>query len=177
MTQELLERAWKEIGRFIWAFTNVEMVLDQVLIMLFSLKFPAEDLFLKSLDLRKKINIVEIALKHQSPASQEAKVLKQLHKMHDVRNNIAHKVFLPGNENGKDGISFSWSTINKKIDYEREFYSFDNFDNYYGTLREISDALMEIVRTGKPLSDDAAASSLQEIAASNVVDFPGPPSP
>jgi hypothetical protein len=165
MTQELLERAWKEIGRFIWAFTNVEMVLDQVLIILFSLKFPAEDLFLKSIDLRKKINIAEIALSHQSPTSEEVKALKQLHKMHDLRNNIAHKVFLPGSEDGKDGISFSWSTINKKIAYEREFHSFGDFDTYFARLRAISDALEELVRTCKPLSDDAAASSLQEMAA------------
>ena len=94
MTLELLERAWREIGRFTWAFTNVERYLDQLLIILFSLKFPTEDLFLNSIDLRKKINIAETALYHQNSNSDPKKCLKDFHTMHDLRNNIAHKVFV-----------------------------------------------------------------------------------
>jgi hypothetical protein len=128
MTHELLERAWKEIGRFIWAFTNVEMVLDQVLIILFALKFPAEDLFLKSIDLRKKINIARIALSHQDPLWGEAKILSRLHFLHGVRNDIAHIPFLPGKTDEKDGIGFSSSTINQKIAYKSDFHTFDEFE-------------------------------------------------
>jgi len=175
MTLELLERAWREIGRFTWAFTNVEMALDQVLIVLFSLKFPAEDLFLNSIDLRKKINIAGIALSHQNyKLSDYKRFLKEFHTLHDLRNNIAHKVFVAEKSGEKMGISFSMSTINSKIGYNSQFHSFDDFEKYFATLRAISDALTDIGRNCRPLGDDdsAIASSLQEIVLSNVVDFP-----
>ena len=74
----------------------------------------------------------------------------------------------------KSGISFSWSTIQNKIGHKSEFHSFDDFEKYFATLRAISDALIEIGKTCKPLGDDdsALASTLQEIGLSNVIDFP-----
>jgi hypothetical protein len=174
MTLELLERAWREIGRFTWAFTNVERALDEVLIVLFSLKVPAEDLFLNSIDLRKKINIAEIALSYQNSNSDHQKCLKHFHTMHDLRNNIAHKVFVAEKIGKNSGIGFSLTTTRNKIGYKSKFHSFEDFEKYFATLRAISDALTEIGKTCKPLGDDdsALASSLREIGLSNVVDFP-----
>jgi hypothetical protein len=174
MTLELLERAWMEIGRFTWAFTNVEMVLDQVLIVLFSLKFPTEDLFLNNIDLRKKINIAGVALSHQNSNSDHKKLLKDFHTMHDLRNKIAHKVFLAEKSGEKSGIRFSWSTVKSRIGYQSEFHSFEDFEKYFVTLRAISDALTEIGKSCKPLAGDdiALASTLHEIGLSNVIDFP-----
>src|SRR5258707_9666594 len=110
MTFELFEKAWREVGKFIWAFTNVERGLDQLLVELFELNPISEEIFLNSLDLRKKINIAEVALNYQFYKHQ----LGRLHKLHDIRNNIAHRAFLPlsmeiegkASEGKKDGISF-----------------------------------------------------------------------
>ena len=176
MTQELLERAWKEIGRFIWVFMSVELVLDQAIIMLFSLKSPAETLFLNSIDMRKKIKVAQAALTHQGRASGVAAV-KQLHDIHDLRNKIAHKTFLPTAEAGAEGILFSWSTVDGKIAHKRDFHSFEDLERQIQKLRDISDVLVEVEKTRKPLTDDDAVSAIREMAETDatVIEFPRPP--
>jgi len=122
----------------------------------------------------KKINIAEVALTRQKSKPDHKTFLKDFHALHDLRNNIAHRVFVPEKSGEKSGIRFSWSTIQNKIGYKSEFHGFEDFEKYFATLRGISDALIEIGKNCEPLGGDDIdlAPTLQEIGLSNVIDFP-----
>jgi hypothetical protein len=63
-----LDRAHRLIGRFLWAFANVECDLNELLIVLFDLNETAKLILLNSVDVRKKIDWAVIAMR-EPPSS------------------------------------------------------------------------------------------------------------
>lgn len=55
---EELEKAHRYVGRFLWSFANVEIALDQILIKLYGLNNLTTTIVIGSLDLQRKINLL-----------------------------------------------------------------------------------------------------------------------
>jgi hypothetical protein len=169
-----LETAHKYVGRFMWAFANVERDLDQILVTLFSLNNTASLILMNNLDFRKKMNLAKIGLQHQEGHSTSRHTaeptFKMLHKLGDLRNIVAHSAYLPEPE----GITFTYSRANEKLTFPKTTFSYSELDEFWRNAREVSDALCEIQRSCSPIADEDAQLRDAIIAEvkGNVVPFP-----
>ncbi len=60
-----LEKAWKYVGRFMWRFSGIESNVSEIFVSLFDLNSVAALMFIGNLDLRKKMKLIDLGLKHQ----------------------------------------------------------------------------------------------------------------
>jgi hypothetical protein len=83
--------AWSYIGRFITGFGLVEYQVNQLFEALINVDNAAGILLTYTLDLRKKLELIEIILKSRDINA--SATVKRIHKFHDLRNVIAHCLF------------------------------------------------------------------------------------
>jgi hypothetical protein len=189
MDAERLEEAWKYAGRFLWRFGGLESVINEIFGELFNLNSTAAGLlFAPLLDQRKKLKLIEAGLKEQG--TDQSDLFKRVHKLHDIRNVIAHASFDPV----QDGISFDYvghsgdtrlpnSTAPKDMkkwqlkDFQGwGIITYSEFDAYDAEVRTLTDSLLEICSSIAPITDFSAnlASAIEEAISSsdNVVRFP-----
>jgi hypothetical protein len=90
---EKVNKVWSYVGRFITEFASVEYEVNQLCHELMGNSFLGNIFVTYTLDLRKKLDLVE-ALLEEGPHIKEWKMLKdRLHKFHDIRNINAHWPF------------------------------------------------------------------------------------
>jgi hypothetical protein len=144
-----LDKAHRLIGRFLWAFANVESDLNELLIVLFDFNETARLILLNSVDFRKKIDWAVIALRHQSPSvsdKERNKLRDSLHKLHDKRNIIVHSTYFP---EPPDGIKFVHTVArNGKLNLftEDAVHTFSSLDELFTQARAVSDLLQDVRR-------------------------------
>src|SRR5262245_7736425 len=106
-------KTWSYVGRFMWGFAQIEYQVNQLFYELLGgdlvnqdvasgkqrhgLGFAASLLLTYTLDLRKKVNLIEIIL--QSRGIDESATFKRVHALHDLRNVMAHWPF-EGDQSG-----------------------------------------------------------------------------
>jgi hypothetical protein len=176
-----LDRAHRLIGRFLWAFANVECDLNELLIVLFDLNETAKLILLNSVDVRKKIDWAVIAMR-EPPSSisdgERNKLNKALHELHDIRNIIVHSTYFP---EPPDGIKFVHTIArNGKLtlspENEKTVHTFASLDGLFSKARAAS-ALLEAIRRKSAAIRDVTP-ILNELlrepisSQSNVIPFP-----
>ena len=179
------ERAWRYIGRFLCGFSFVESAVNELFSKLFNLGAGASLLCVGSLDLRRKLKLIEVGLEDQG-ADHHKDVLEQVHRLADIRNVIAHSPFGPVEEPGEEGIDFNYvnSSGDVKLPHrkKRDFYYYDmrityaEFDSYDATAYKLFVDLQKIQESLTPICDvkgDLARDIAEIIASSdNVIVFP-----
>ncbi len=185
------EKAWRYVGRFMWAFAGVESCLDSIFQIMFNLEGLSFFLVLTNVDMRKKVKLIGLGFKSQG--IDHNKTLKKVHELANLRNVIAHSFFDPSMEG--DGIVFSYfdsskvkseeeqdaelfNASNIKTEEEEEadltfrFISYVKLDEYYSQATKLSEVLSGIhcepVNPGLKIIRD-----ISEIIASadNVIPF------
>jgi hypothetical protein len=103
MTNDYDGEAWWYVGRFMSSFATIEAGVDRALYELFDLDLILYSLLTSNLELRKKLIFVRAAMEQQGV--QDSAVVKKIHKLHDIRNMLAHSQFTISDE----GIEFGYS--------------------------------------------------------------------
>src|SRR5262245_20704130 len=88
-----LEKAWKYVGRFMHSFAQVEAGVDNIFGLMFNLNAISYLLLYSSLDLHKKLDLVEFGFKDQGV--DHGKILYRVRELSTIRNAIAHSSFEP----------------------------------------------------------------------------------
>jgi hypothetical protein len=93
------ERQWKKayetVGSFLWDFANLEAHINEVFVKLYNFEQFSfiSAIMIGFLDLRKKLELIELGLKHQGV--DWTKLRKGMHRLHDIRNVLAHASYEP----------------------------------------------------------------------------------
>jgi hypothetical protein len=178
-----LEHVWRYVGRFMWTFAIVESYVDEIFVQLFNLNASATLMILNKLIISKKLELIELALKHQG--IDHGRTLKRVRDLSNIRNAIAHSAFGPD----KDGVDFDYVNQSGKLllpgrpkPTDKDplwdtLISYAQFDEYDSQARELWDALGKIGGSFTAVSDDISsdfATDIQEAisAPDNVIPFP-----
>jgi hypothetical protein len=137
-----------------------------------------------NLDLRRKLEFIKVGLKHQG--IKQDKAFDQIHKLHNVRNVIAHRVF--GTEN--DGIEFDYVDKSGKLAHSEletskgflnasiSFVQFDSYDEQLARLEEQLEKMFDSFASIAKIDADLAQNLENVIEGSeNVIRFPTDPKP
>jgi hypothetical protein len=181
------QKGWSYIGRFMWGFAIVESCIDSIFEELFNLNAAAMLMFVGNLDLRKKLDLVALGLKHQG--IDKSTILKSVHELHNVRNVIVHACFNYDHQ----GITFDYvdRSGEMRLPNKKKFrtiwgeeawdttITYSEFDLYDAQASKLADALEEIRGSFTPITDldaDLASDIEATIGTSdNVIRFPGRP--
>jgi hypothetical protein len=175
-------KAWSYIGRFIWGFAMVEYQVNQLFDALINIDYPAGILLTYTLDLRKKLKLIEIILKSRN--IDESATYKRVHKLHDLRNVIAHWPFFE--EGDKSGLWCDYINKHRDLDFGRpgtkeknRLIKYSEFDSYDVDASELYEKFDELLNSATPLTDldnDSRIAIEEAISSSdNVVRFPSKP--
>jgi hypothetical protein len=170
-------QVWSYVGRFITGFALVEYQVNQLCTDLLG---PASLLLTYALDLRKKLEVIDVVLKSQG--IDESKTIKRVHELHDIRNLFAHWPF----GGGSDGISCDFidkhgdTTFRKPGNREKDnLIKYSELDSYDADLSELYEKLEHLMVLATPIppiadvSDDLRHDIEEVISSSdNVVRFP-----
>jgi hypothetical protein len=172
-------KIWSYVGRFIWGFALIEYQVNQLFEQLIRVDFAASVLLTYTLDLRKKLNVIEVLLASQG--NDQGKTFKRIHALHDLRNVIAHWPFFEEmDETGlwcdyvnKDGdTDFRKPRISEK-DNHITYDEFDAYDVEASALYEILEGLVNSATPITEVSDNLRLGIEEAISSSdNVVRFP-----
>jgi hypothetical protein len=174
-----LDKAHRLVGRFLWAFNNIESDLNELLIVLFDLSSMASLILLNSVDTRKKIDWATIGLQYQQDSGitkDDRKNLNDLHDLHCMRNIVAHSTYFP---EPPDGIKFVHTTarsgkLRLSSTNKDTAHTYASLDELFLKARAISDGLSAILPRCTAVTD--IESALKDVIAaeaksSNVVPF------
>src|SRR6266700_266780 len=177
-------KAWAYVGRFLWGFAIVEQAVDRIFADLFDMGPIAYLLCMGNLDFRRKLEFVKVGLKHQGIKPDKA--FDQIHKLHNVRNVIAHRVF--GTEH--DGIEFDYVDKSGKLAHSEletskgflnvsiSFAQFDSYDEQLARLEEQLEKMFDSFAAIAEIDADLAQNLDNVIEGSeNVIRFPIDPKP
>jgi hypothetical protein len=171
-------RVWCYVGRFITGFAAVEYQVNQLCDHLLG-GGAAALLLTYTLDLRKKLDLIDIVLKSQD--IDESNMLKRAHELHDIRNIIAHWPF--SEELGEIGLWCDYIDKRGDLGFKKprarmkdnliEYSELDSYDADASELCEKLESLMNLVTPINDISDNLRHSIEEAIASSdNVVRFP-----
>jgi len=170
------------VGRFLWNFAIVEGYISEIIVTLFDLSAFSSLILLKKLSFRDKIRLAQLGLKRQGIESADLDAaLKELHKLHDVRNAIAHTAF--GEE--EDGVEFDYVNDSGRLvlplrrdkpdeaAYWDTRITFEQFDDWHERMIWMWKVLGEAHGSCRPLRDDeeTLTGDIREIV-DNVIPFP-----
>jgi hypothetical protein len=135
--------AWWYVGRFMSSFATIEAGVDRALYELFDLDLILYSLLTSNLDLRKKLIFVRAAMEQQGLQDSAVAVVNKIHKLHDIRNMLAHSQFTISGE----GIEFGYSGKQpgsekfeaKEKTYLGHFISYSQLDSYEKEMSHIED--------------------------------------
>ena len=177
-------KAWAYIGRFLWGFAIVEQAVDRIFADLFDMSSIAYLLCVGNLDFRRKLEFVKVGLKHQGVKPDKA--FDQIHKLHNVRNVIAHRVFATEH----DGIEFDYVDKSGKLAHSEletskgflsvsiSFAKFDSYDEQLARLEEQLEKMFDSFASIAEIDTDLAQNLENVIEGSeNVIRFPTDPKP
>jgi hypothetical protein len=172
-------KAWAYIGRFLWGFAIVEQAVDRIFADLFDMSAIAYLLCMGNLDFRRKLEFVKVGLKHQGIKPNKA--FAQIHKHHNVRNVIAHRVFATE----YDGIEFNYVDPRGKLEHPEletskgffgvsiSFAKFDSYDAQLAHLEEQLENMLDSFVSIAEINKDLALDLENVIEGSdNVIPFP-----
>jgi hypothetical protein len=171
---------WSYIGRFITGFALVEYQVNELFHALINVDYPALILLTYTLDLRKRLELIQIILK--SRGIDESATFKRVHSLHDLRNVIAHWPF----SKDEDGLWCDFIDKYRHLDFGKpttkdrdRVIKFAEFDSYDADASELYDKLEELLASATPLTDvdnDLRIAIEGAISSSdNVVRFPSRP--
>jgi hypothetical protein len=180
------EKAWRYVGRFLSGFAAIEGAVDRALCELFDLKRTLFFLLAGNLDFRKKLSFIKVAMERQKIDGD--KVLKLIHRLHDIRNLLAHSHFTAAFFHTDEGIEFEHVTKEgkfghskfeaKETTYRGNFIPYSQLDACMEEMSHIEDELIRIGASLSPIGsehEDFAREVQKAIEASeNVVRFPNP---
>jgi len=177
-------KAYYYVGRFISDFASIEQRVNELfLAFVGDSGFVVGVLLTHSFDLRKKLEMTQIMLKRRG--FDVSKLFKRLHELHDLRNVIAHWLFMQcGDGLECDYIGRYGSTIFPKKAAASEAdrsITFAEFDLYHAAAMELIPKLDEMLNSEEifPIepSDFETWRKIQEAIGSsdNVVEFPEKP--
>jgi hypothetical protein len=179
---------WSYIGRFITGFATVEYSINQLFGELFGCN-SASTMLTYSLDLRKKLEVITIALKSQG--IDVRKDIKKVQELHDIRNIIAHWPFCAENDglfvdyvhkNGSLDLPPRRKTISNPyggLPFHNNIIAYSKFDEYDREAAELNKLFEELIFLVKPITD--ADSNLRIaledaiLSSDNVIHFPKQP--
>jgi len=182
MTDDKAWRLYGYVGRFVTDFASIENTVNQLFCDL--IQGPAGLLLTHSLDLRKKVELLQVILKERG--FDESKMFKRLHQLHNLRNVIAHYPFEQAGDdrlefdyiNKHYGTAFSKSPATSEPDRS---ITFAEFDLYHAFATELHNKLHDLLYSEdlfpvKP-SDLETWRTMEEAISSsdNVVRFPEKP--
>jgi hypothetical protein len=173
-------KIWSYVGRFIFGFAMVEYQINQLFYELITVDYAARILLRYTLDLRKKMDLIEIILKSRD--IDERTTFKRLHALHDLRNVIVHWPF----SESEGGLSCDF--MNKQGDVEfpkpgvkekTNLIKFAELDSYDADMCELNTKLESLLESAQPITDvnDELRTAIEEAISSsnNVVRFPSKP--
>jgi hypothetical protein len=184
----LESKAWSYLGRFVLSFAQIENQANQLFLELIGGKAwgstggvgsAAGLLLTYSLDLRKKLDLIEDILK--SRGVDESKMFKQLHKLHDLRNIIVHNPFDEETDSSLrcDYINkYGGTSFAKKLKTSGDdSITYAEFDFYDAVAREVYDKLYKLWESAIPVTEDELRYAIEEAinSSDNVVRFPEKP--
>jgi hypothetical protein len=183
-------KAWSYVGRFIWSFAMIENQANQLFRDLvgwpnqtvFGIGMSPGLLLTYTLDLRKKLDLIEVVLK--SRGIDESKTFKRVHQLHDLRNVITH---FPFEEDGPDRLSCDYINkygetvfLKKPGTSEKDYFiTYAEFDFYHAIAMELYDKLYKLSDSVIPITENELQHTIEvekTISSSdNVVRFPEKP--
>ena len=185
-------KEWSYIGRFMMGFTLVEYQVNQLFEDLMSphrslpeggrlLEFSAAGHWLTyTLDLRKKLKVLELIL--ESQGIDESATFDLMHSLHTVRNVIAHWPFFEDS----DGLSCGYTKAEgdplfrkPKTKHGDTLIKFAEFDSYDVHMSELYDKFEKLSASVTPIADvgeDLQIAIEEAISTSeNVIRYPSKP--
>jgi hypothetical protein len=174
---------WTYVGRFMWGFAFVESTINTIFLDLFDIKGIFAYLLLGNLDLRRKLDMLDVAFKHQGVKAEN--LIKRIHKLHDIRNVIAHHHF----DYDDNGLTFD-TYLNKKGQPvlphrpkgepehpdDNLVITYSEFDAYDRDAAELHDELLNLWVTLTPITDigDDLKAEIEDVLASpsKIIPFP-----
>jgi hypothetical protein len=177
-------------GRYMFAFGQIESRVDKLIARLFNFDRFTWTVLITLLDMRKKIQLIDLARKHRGAS--EKMPLSSLNRLHDIRNMLAHSRFVPDYGNASHangaGIEFDYVSLQSKSNIPNfasegsgfaAFIPYAQFDAYdkemselYHTLEELSENVKPITEIGDAMERDIGAIIEQ---SANVLRFPARP--
>ena len=192
-----LTKTWSYVGRFMWGFATVEYQVNQLFYELLGphpmnqedddsinqkhgLGITASLMLTYTLDLRKKVNLIQLILK--SRGVDESVTFKRVHKLHDLRNVLAHWRF--DEEVDQSGISCDFINGRGDTDFLKpgthakdNMITYAELDRYDTEASELYEKLEELAESAIPItepSEDLRNAMIEEAIRSsdNVLRFP-----
>jgi hypothetical protein len=190
-----LMKTWSYVGRFMWGFATVEYQVNQLFGELLGphpmnqgdddsgnqkhgLGNAASLMLTYTLQLRKKVNLIQMIL--QSRGIDESVTFKRVHKLHDLRNVLAHWRF----DEEADGISCDFMNERGDTDFYKpgthakdNMITYAELDRYDTEASELYEKLEELTESAIPItepSEDLRNAMIEEAIRSsdNVLRFP-----
>ena len=150
--------AFELVGRTINQWSMVECQVDDVIQKTHKLTHPQSVIICKSLSMWKKIEILKSLVKHSSMSIDEktsfGEKIKELEKLSEQRNIIAHCIFVPNDDNTK--VRFFNS---KKIEISHIFLSMNQF---YNLFKRLGNMLGKLEHLEERLAETDAQKALAE---------------
>ena len=173
-------KVWSYVGRFITGFACVEYEVNQLCHELIGDSFVGNAFVTYTLDLRKKLNLVEVLLKERDHIEEWKTLKKRVHKLHNIRNILAH---WPFSDNFGHGIWCDYLNEKGELDFAKpgtkakdniiEYSELDSYDIDASDLCEKLERLREEVTSITEFSDDQRHRIEEAISSSeNVIRFP-----
>jgi hypothetical protein len=194
------DKACQVVGKFMWGFATLERDITEMFVKLYDIEKTSGMftlILMGSIDLRKKLDLISLGLKHQeeqaikdNKAKDQTKkreiwkeIYKRVHELHNIRNIIAHSPFDPAEFSREDdGVDFDYisptgdSQVPNSIWYLDMRITYSKFDEYDALVNALCQALQTLHDSIEPISDitrELGADIAEIIAASeNVIPFP-----
>jgi hypothetical protein len=183
-------KAWSYVGRFIWGFARIENQANQLFRELvgwpkqtvFGIGMSPGLLLTYTLDLRKKLDLIEVVLK--SRGIDESKTFKRVHQLYDLRNVMCH---FPFDEEVEGRLDCDYITKYGETVFPKKpgtsekdyFITYAEFDFYHAIAMELYDKLYKLWDSAIPITEDELQHTIEiekAISSSdNVVRFPEKP--
>ena len=179
--------SWTYVGRFMYGFGLLETDINIVFQKMFDLTGLAALMLEANVDLRKKIDLIMLGLKHQG-LDQYSKTLAGVHELANIRNVVAHSLF--DEEPALKGIVFHGYTQKsgeKRLPHkpscpdkfdENLLVTYAEFDAYNDKVEILSSELRSLEEIIKPINElTSLRAEVAEIISSpsNIVLFPKRP--
>jgi hypothetical protein len=172
-------KVWCYVGRFITGFAMLEYQVNQLCEKL--LDSAAGLLLTYTLDLRKKLDLIEVIL--ESKGIDEKKTFKRLHELHDLRNILAHWPF--SEELGEIGLLCDYIDKRGEITFRKprastkdNLIEYSELDSYDRDAAEIHEKLEHILSLVTPIEEGGLNDELRQriedaiSSSDNIVRFP-----
>jgi hypothetical protein len=181
--------SWSYVGRYMWGFGQIETVINIIFWELYGLSGPTSVMISANFDLRKKLDLITIGLKHQR-IEQHKEILRRVHKLHDIRNVIAHSSFYDEPLQGVIFDSYFSRSGERRLPHKPKgepdvgddnrvitYAEFDAFDDEAAAIFNYLQNQIEGTLTPITHLDDSLESEITDVVAgaSNVIPFPRSP--